>query len=220
MHINPDKEHELRRLQVTFGKSVLIESEAGNDPFDLFDRWFSEALQLKSQHPNAFTLATADTHGRATARVLLLKDYDRDGFVFYTNYQSRKGHELEQNPQGCILFFWPELEKQVRIEGAIHKVDRDESAEYFHSRPRESQLGAHASLQSSVLSDRVELEQRFQQLQQEYGDDREIPLPDYWGGYRLRPDSFEFWQGRDSRLHDRLRYSLQNETWVRARLSP
>ena len=165
------------------------------------------------------TLATATKDARPSARVVLLKSFDDRGFVFYTNYHSRKGKELNDNPRACLLFYWSELWRQVRIEGVIEKVSADESEEYFQSRPLGSKLGAWASNQSEVVDSRDTLEARFAELEKRFGED--VPRPTHWGGYRLRPNSIEFWQGRDNRLHDRLRYRLEeNGAWVIERLGP
>lgn len=192
------------------------------DPLALFGRWLSDAVDSGLRDPNAFVLATTDPNGQPSARVLLLKEYDERGFVFYTNYGSRKAADLRENPKGALLFFWAELERQIRIEGTISKVSRAESAEYFASRPRASQLGAHASQQSSVIADRSDLENNFQKLAEQYGEHAEIPLPENWGGYVLAPHAMEFWQGRSNRLHDRLAYTRESggSEWDRRRLSP
>jgi pyridoxamine 5'-phosphate oxidase len=210
----------VRDIRRHYGRDRLLEDEAGDDPFDLFHRWFEEALHNDLKDANAFVLATADAAGQACGRVLLLKDYSPRGFVFYTNYASRKGRDLDANPRAGMVFFWAELERQVRIEGVVTRVSRAESEEYFRSRPRESQLGAHASLQSSVIASREELEESFRTIEGAYGDDRDIPLPDTWGGYLLSPTAIEFWQGRSSRLHDRLLYVPDGAAWSRSRLSP
>ncbi len=212
----------IKHLRRDFGRDSLVEEFAGDDPLALFGRWFDAALDAKLRDANAFVLSTADADGRPSSRVLLLKDYSSAGFVFYTNYASRKGEDLARNPLGAILFYWAEHERQVRIEGAVAKVSREESAAYFASRPRESQLGAHASHQSHEIKDRAELENRFAGLEREYGSEGAVPLPEDWGGYILQPEAIEFWQGRSNRLHDRLLYTKRGDeaSWNRARLSP
>lgn len=212
--------NQLHNLRVVYNKSQLLEEEAGRDPIALFGLWFSEALEEKLPDANACTLATADATGRPSARIVLLKEFDEHGFVFYTNYDSRKGRELDANPRAALCFYWPQMEKQVRIEGSVKRVPREESEAYFRTRPRESQLGAHASRQSSIVTDRAELDAEYARLEADYRDLETVPLPATWGGYRLRPDSLEFWQGRASRLHDRLRFARIQDGWKRDRLAP
>jgi pyridoxamine 5'-phosphate oxidase len=197
----------------------LHESDVSPDPVQQFAAWFADAERAKVAEPTAMTLATADVTGRPSARIVLLKGFDSAGFVFYSNYQSRKGRELKQNPQASLVFFWTELERQVRINGYVQQVTREESEKYFHSRPIGSQIGAIASQQSSVLSSRSELEKAELELRAKFTN-QPIPMPDYWGGYRVIPTEIEFWQGRSSRLHDRLRYTLVGKTWKIERLSP
>lgn len=211
---------ELRREYLA---GELDESEAAGDAIEQFARWFADAERAAARgllrEPNAMTLATADADGRPAGRIVLLKGFDRDGFVFYTNYTSRKGQELEANPRACLVFFWEALERQVRIEGLVEKVTRQETEHYFHSRPSASQVGAWVSHQSGILSSRRELEQRAGELFERFAGS-EIPVPDFWGGYRVIPRELEFWQGRPSRLHDRLRYTRTGETWKMQRLWP
>ncbi|MBX7059839.1 MAG: pyridoxamine 5'-phosphate oxidase [Leptospirales bacterium] len=209
----------LRSLPCVFNKSELKEAEAGGDPLALFQEWFSEALRLEIPQANAFTLATADNQGQPSARVLLLKEADDKGFVFYTNYGSRKGDDLASNPRAAMCFYWREMEKQVRIEGRVERVSREESADYFRTRPRESRLGAHASQQSAPIEDREALDRRFAAAESRFPEE-ETPLPDAWGGFRLLPHSLEFWQGRSGRLHDRLIYRRHGSQWDRTRLQP
>jgi pyridoxamine 5'-phosphate oxidase len=208
---------ELRRA---YRLQELLETQVDPDPLQQFRSWLNQALEAGLLEPNAMTLATATTEGKPTARMVLLKDFDSRGFVFYTNYESRKGHELAENPWAALVFWWAELERQVRIEGSVVKVSAQESDAYFYSRPWGSRLGAWASAQSQVLCDRKVLEQRLQELEDHYKD-REVPRPPHWGGYRLQPTVIEFWQGRPNRLHDRLCYQLTVEgNWVIERLSP
>jgi pyridoxamine 5'-phosphate oxidase len=198
----------------------LSETEAHDNPFEQFKIWFEQALAAQLPEPNAMTIATATPDGKPSARMVLLKDYDERGFVFYTNYESHKGRQLGENPWGALAFWWVQLERQVRIEGRVEKVSEAESDAYFHSRPIESQLGAWASHQSQAIESREVLEQRLQQLKQEY-ENKEIPRPPHWGGFRVIPTEIEFWQGRPSRLHDRLLYRRGDDgSWRIQRLSP
>lgn len=197
----------------------LNEKDADPNPFRQFDKWFKEAEAAIPILPNAMTLATANAEGVPSARVVLLKDFDERGFVFYTNYQSPKGRELDENPVASLCFYWAQLGRQVRITGTVSKTTRDESEIYFHTRPVDSQLGAWASNQSEVISGRDVLEARMDELVGEY-EDRQVPLPQYWGGYRVAPSVIEFWQSRPSRLHDRLRYTRGEREWVIERLAP
>lgn len=193
-------------LRKEYTRSGLLESDAAPDPIDQFRRWFEEALSADLHEPNAMTIATATRDGRPSARVVLLKGFNERGFVFHTNYEGRKGQELEANPNCALTFYWGELERQVRIEGRATRVPDEESDAYFASRPRGSQLGAWASEQSRPVEDRTELERRLKELEEEY-EGREIPRPSFWGGFRVEPERMEFWQGRENRLHDRLLYS-------------
>jgi len=199
---------------------ALNEEDADPNPFAQFEKWFKEAEAKVPILPNAMTLATATKDGVPSARVVLLKGFDEQGFVFYTNYSSQKGQELSQNPIASLSFYWAEPARQVRITGTVTKTSRSESEVYFQTRPIDSQLGAWASNQSEVISGRDVLEQRMEELLKQY-EGKRIPLPPYWGGYRLAPYVFEFWQNRASRLHDRLRYRLGDAgEWVIERLAP
>jgi pyridoxamine 5'-phosphate oxidase len=189
------------------------------DPLEQFEHWFAEAKRAGVEVPEAMTLATADAEGAPSARMVLLKGAGEDGFVFYTGYGSRKSEELEQNPSAALVFYWRPLGRQVRVEGSVERVSEAESAEYFATRPRGSQLAAWASRQSRPLGSREELERRYAELEREY-EDRDVPLPPHWGGYRLRPEAIEFWEHRENRLHDRFRYTRAREGWKVERLSP
>jgi len=211
--------NDLANIRKTHSLGRLLEEEIGEDPFELFHSWLKLAVEKNLPEPNALTLATCSRDGRPSARMMLLKELDASGFVFYTNYESRKGRDLQENPMAAILFYWYDLEKQVRIEGKIEKLTREETIKYFHIRPRESQIGAHASKQSSIIPDRKFLDASYEKLEKKY-ENAEIPVPDYWGGFRLIPDIMEFWQGRPSRLHDRIRFRKENGKWIKERLSP
>ncbi len=209
----------LADLRKDYSLSGLVEKDLARDPFRQFEKWFQEAEAAKIHEPNAMTLATATRDGRPSARTVLLKGLDGRGFVFYSNYESRKGRELEANPQATLLLPWLALERQVIIEGTVTKVPREESETYFHSRPRASQLGAWVSQQSAIISGRSVLEDSMKLLEQKYAG-RDVPLPPHWGGWRLLPETVEFWQGRRSRLHDRLRYRRGKDGWTVERLAP
>lgn len=211
--------HDIASLRKEYMREELTESTVAGNPLDQFRAWFEEALHADLPEPTAMTLATADADGVPSARTVLLKGYGEYGFVWYTNYSSRKGQSLEQNPRAALLFFWPELERQIRVAGGVSKLSHQESELYFHSRPRESQLGAWASHQSSVVASRSELEESYAAVQRRFADGV-IPLPPTWGGYRLVPESIEFWQGRPSRMHDRIYYRSQGGIWIIERLAP
>ena len=206
---------------MTVQLAALIKDNIDANPIRQFQTWFDEvrAGGVSEQDAISMTLGTATKDGRPSARIVLLKGLDDRGFVFYTNYQSRKGTELSENPRACLLFYWPLLWRQVRIEGDLEKVSAEESESYFQSRPLGSKLGAWASNQSEVVASREALEARFDELQEHFGE--AVPRPEHWGGYRVKPDSIEFWQGRDNRLHDRLRYRLKEDgSWLIERLAP
>ena len=198
----------------------LTRKNVDPNPFNQFEQWFQAAVAAEPILPETVSLATATREGRPSSRMVLLKDFDERGFVFYTNYESRKGIELAENPEAALVFFWRQLERQICITGTVSKVSREESEAYFRTRPRGSQIGALASRQSQAIANREVLESRFQQLMSEY-EGREIPLPSYWGGYRLSPATIEFWQGRSDRLHDRFLYKRHSGgPWQLERLSP
>ncbi|HHX4059455.1 pyridoxamine 5'-phosphate oxidase [Burkholderia contaminans] len=211
----------LADLRINYSRASLDEADVAHDPFAQFDRWFKEALAAKLPEPNTMTLATVGDDGRPSARIVLIKGVDERGFVFFTNYESRKGRDLAAHPQAALLFYWIELERQVRIEGRIEKTSAEESDRYFASRPLGSRIGAWASEQSAVIDSRATLEAQEKAVSERFGDNP--PRPPHWGGYRLVPDSIEFWQGRPSRLHDRLLYTRDAGTshgWSISRLSP
>lgn len=207
-------------IRTDYKRHTLDEQVTSSNPLEQFTVWFNEAIDAKVLEPNAMTLATADHDGKPSARIVLLKGITDTGFVFYTNYESRKGTQLLVNPYAALVFFWPELERQVRVEGRVEKVPEHDSYEYFTSRPLNSQIGAWASQQSSVIPNRDVLEQHFAELWERYKDGS-VPLPPFWGGYVLVPNNVEFWQGRPGRLHDRIRYTREESgDWRKERLSP
>lgn len=209
----------LADLRRDYARATLHESDVDPDPVRQFERWFAEAQRAEVVEPNAMTLATADAEGRPSARVVLLKGVDERGFVFYSDHRSRKGAELAANPRAALVLYWAELERQVRITGAVRQVAAAESEAYYRSRPLGSRVGAWASHQSQPLANRAALERRWAELAAEYAE-REPPLPPHWGGYRVEPHEVEFWQGRSSRLHDRIVYRRSGGGWERLRLSP
>ncbi len=207
-------------IRTDYMMSVLSEADVAADAFDQFTKWWDEAVKSEIYEVNAMTLATATKDGTPSARIVLLKGYDENGFVFFTNYLSHKGKELSENPRACLLFFWKELERQVRIDGVVEKIAPAESEEYFQSRPPGSRIGAWASPQSTVIANREVIEKNVTALEKRYASG-EIPRPEHWGGYVIKPTCIEFWQGRSSRLHDRIRYTRQkNNQWLIERLAP
>lgn len=212
---------DLRDLRQNYDKFSLHEDQLADDPIVQFRAWMSDAKSSELLEPNAFSLSTVDSDGFPASRVVLLKEIDEDGFIFYTNYDSDKGSELHINPKASLNFMWLPLQRQVRINGIVEKVSRERSENYFHGRPRGSQIGAWVSNQSEIISDRSSLEQKLQDMTEKFADVEVIPTPPYWGGYKVYPTYVEFWQGRESRLHDRLRYIKdEDHQWQVIRLSP
>jgi pyridoxamine 5'-phosphate oxidase len=209
----------LQNLRQEYRSAILTEQDIDQNPFVQFKTWFQQALDAQLYEPNVMTLATATADGIPSARIVLLKGFDEHGFVFYTNYESHKGRELQENPRAALVFFWAELERQVRIEGEVSKVAPEVSTAYFHSRPQGSQIGAMVSPQSQVIKSRDELENHIVILKEKYAK-QVVPRPDHWGGYVVKPNSIEFWQGRPSRLHDRIRYKFVDGSWIIDRLAP
>lgn len=210
----------LSDMRRDYSLAGLLEKDLEKNPFRQFEQWFQEAEAARIPEPNAMTLATSGRDGRPAARTCLLKGVDGRGFVFYTNYESRKGRELDANPRAALLFPWVAMERQVVVEGPVARVTREESGAYFHSRPRASQLAAWASPQSTAVAGRAVIEESYRVIEKKY-EGREVPLPPNWGGFRLAPETVEFWQGRRSRLHDRLRYRREpGGDWTIERLAP
>ena len=207
-------------LRREYSSQSLLETDVDIDPIEQFNKWWQQVIKSEITEPNAMTLATASNDGMPTARIVLLKGFRKEGFVFYTNYKSFKAMQLEENPKACLVFFWKELERQVRIVGLVKKVSEKESDEYYHSRPTGSQIGAWASPQSQVIENREWLDEQYLNLSKSFKE-KEIQRPDHWGGYIVQPIIMEFWQGRPSRLHDRIQYTLQdNGSWKIERLAP
>lgn len=207
-------------LRQDYKRATLDEQDVAAAPVPQFERWWQDAIQSELEEPNAMTLATSTADGKPSARIVLLKSFDEHGFIFFTNYESRKGHELAENPRVTLLFFWKELQRQVRIEGTVSKAETAVNDEYFYSRPTGSQIGAIASPQSQVIAGRAVLEEKVQELEKAYAESGP-QRPEHWGGYVVKPEVMEFWQGRSSRLHDRLRYVLQEDnSWKLERLAP
>jgi len=210
----------IQNLRQEYTSATLSEKSVADDPISQFAKWFAEAMDADVPEPNAMTLATASPDGKPSARILLLKGFDNNGFTFYTNYLSRKGKEIARNPSAAMVFFWGELERQVRIEGTLEKVSKEDSERYFHSRPKASQLSAIVSPQSQEIQNRKLLEESLQLLEEKYGD-KTVPKPSHWGGYILKPQVVEFWQGGASRLHDRIVYKkADKKAWKIVRLAP
>ncbi|WP_231491801.1 pyridoxamine 5'-phosphate oxidase [Pedobacter sp. Leaf170] len=209
----------LQNLRQDYKSATLDESDVDNNPITQFKKWFDNAVEAQIYEPNVMTLATADKSGKPDARIVLLKGVDEDGFRFFTNYLSAKGKELKRNPSAALVFFWPDLERQVRIEGTVEKLDKETSEEYFITRPVASQIGAVASPQSQVIPNRAFLEEKFEELKTK-SDGKSIAKPAHWGGYIVKPTRIEFWQGRRSRLHDRINFELVKGAWIKNRLAP
>ena len=205
-------------IRKDYKQSRLLENDISPNPIVQFTSWWKEAIESDIDEVNALTLATANAQGKPSARTVLLKGYDENGFVFFTNYESHKGKELAANPYAAMVLFWKELERQIRIEGFVEKISAGESDEYFYSRPAGSRIGAWASPQSTVINDRNILEENVKNYSQNFGEN--IPRPVHWGGYRVVPSLIEFWQGRSNRLHDRIQYRKENNNWIIERLAP
>lgn len=208
----------LTDLRKDYNKYGISKDSLHDDPLEQFQAWLKPVLEHSGYEANAMTLSTVNKDNQPNARIVLLKEVTEEGFVFYTNYESRKGFEINQNPKVCLQFFWSQFERQVKIEGVAETVSREESEAYFKTRPLESQYGAWASRQSKPIANREELERAFNEAKEKYGDD--VPLPPFWGGYLVKPTLIEFWQGRPGRLHDRIEYTLENGKWSKERLSP
>jgi pyridoxamine 5'-phosphate oxidase len=209
----------IKHLRQEYSHATLLEHEIEQNPFFQFKKWLEDAMSVDLPEPHAMTISTVAASGKPSARIVLLRHFDEAGFTFYTNYASKKALDLNQNPYAALNFFWQQIERQVRIEGTIQKVSSLESDTYFASRPRESQIGAWASAQSQLITDRKELEDKVKFYTDKF-EAKPIPRPEQWGGFRIVPDYFEFWQGRPSRLHDRISYTLQNKVWLMCRLNP
>lgn len=215
-----DRDELIRSRRVQYETDGLDIADVADDPMEQWHRWHDDALEAGVAEPNAMTVSTVDLHGRPDARIVLVRAADRFGFVFYTNYESAKSHQLAARPVAACTFSWLDVHRQVRARGSVERVSDRESDEYFASRPRESQIGAWASPQSEVIADRAELDRLLDEQRTRFGDDAEVPRPPHWGGWRVRPDEYEFWQGRPSRLHDRIVYRRVDGAWQRRRLAP
>tara|TARA_R110000868_G_scaffold1211_2_gene9331 strand:+ start:52278 stop:52922 length:645 start_codon:yes stop_codon:yes gene_type:complete len=213
------KNIDLQQIRQEYSQHTLDESEVDKNPYQQFGKWFEEAVNSEVKEPNAMSLSTVDTLFKPHTRIVLLKDFDENGFTFFTNQASDKGSEISSNPNVSACFFWVELERQIRIEGVAEKISREESVSYFNTRPHMSQIGALASNQSEVVENREFLDQKFKKLAEKYPEGK-VPMPESWGGYKIIPSYFEFWQGRRSRLHDRITYKQEKESWLIQRLSP
>lgn len=210
----------IQDIRKEYTQHSLNETDVVSNPLQQFERWFDQALKAQVMEANAFNLTTIDSDGKPHSRMVLLKGLTDKGFEFFTNYNSHKAQQIQANPWVSMTFFWPELERQVRVEGRASKISKERSQEYFFSRPHQSQLGAWASNQSEILSSRTLLEDRLEDLNNEYPEGTKVPFPTHWGGFEIEPNMIEFWQGRASRLHDRIRYTQEGPTWSMARLSP
>ena len=211
---------DISSLRKEYKRGDLIESSIPQHPLHLFAEWFTQAGPMGSPEPNAMILSTVSQDGKPSSRTVLLKGIEADAFVFFTNYESRKAQEIEQNPSVSLLFLWLEAERQIRVEGIASRIPSEDSKAYFKTRPRESQLGAWASRQSAVIANREALEAQFKEMEERFKDQDEIPMPEFWGGYAIAPSSIEFWQGRIGRLHDRIVYEKQGDVWIQYRLNP
>lgn len=214
------KNKAIQDLRQDYSQSELALTDLAKDPMKQFKLWWDAAIESQLLEPNAMTLATVDKKGNPSARIVLLKELRKKGFVFYTNYKSKKAQDIEQNKNVALVFLWKELQRQVRIQGVIKKISEEDSLKYARTRPIKSQMGAWVSQQSKVIKGRAKLEKKMAHLIEEYGDQEAMPKPPFWGGYIVKPKAIEFWQGRRSRLHDRLRYSKVKKDWVIERLSP
>jgi len=212
---------DLSELRLNYEKGELHEQQVNPNPHEQFLLWFNHALEARLHEPYAMSLATANAEGRPHVRTVLLRGADEQGYAFYTNYDSQKGMDLAANPYAELLFYWPEQERQIRISGSVARISEQESTDYYHKRPRDSQIAAHVSMpQSGVIASRDELQQRFWDFHAKMANQQQLDKPEFWGGYRLQPDYYEFWQGRPNRLHDRLCYTLTKGTWTLQRLMP